>query len=428
MRRTGRRAARRFAAVMVASLAGALAFGVASGELPVEATGRVETVALPYPPHWVFVGDAVARRTALVDVDDGRLVGMLDSGWGLPQTLHPASRPEVYVVETHYSRGSRGERTDVLTVYDAGTLAPVAEVVIPPKRALSATPVAHAALSDDDRFAAVFNLTPAASLSIVDVEQRRFVTEIATPGCSLVYPAGPRRFAMLCMNGALLQVTLDENGREASKLRTATFFDPESDPVTEKAARWGDRWLFVSFDGWIHPVRFDGDEPVFEERWSLVSEAERGDRWKIGGSQHLAVHEPTGRAFALMHQGGPDTHKTAGTEVWVYQLAERSRLQRIELESPGFTYLGVPIEAGPRWSWLMNWLSNRVMRSVPELGVDAIAVTQDDAPRLATTGFFSGGVASYDALTGEFLGRVFTGNMTNVVLNAPFRPPSGSRP
>jgi hypothetical protein len=227
---------------------------------------------------------------------------------------------------------------------------------------------------------------------------------------------------MICMNGALLMVTLDDAGHAVSMQRTEPFFDPEIDPVTEKAARWGERWLFVSFDGQVHPILFSGDAPVFEERWPLASEAERSDGWKIGGSQHLAVHEPTGRFFALMHQGGPDSHKTAGTEVWVYQLDERKRIQRIELETPGFTYLGVPIEAGPRWSWLLDWLSNRIMHSVPELGIDAIAVTQDDEPRLATTGMFSGGVASYDALTGEFLGRVFTGNMTNVVLSAPFRP------
>ena len=32
---------------------------------------------------------------------------------------------------------------------------------------------------------------------------------------------------------------------------------------------------------------------------------------------------------------------------------------------------------------------------------------------------FTGGIGSYDALSGEFLGRVFGGNLTNVVLQAP---------
>jgi methylamine dehydrogenase heavy chain len=417
----------RFASGLRAAAAALLAAGVASAELPIETVGRVETVSLPYDPHWIFVGDVIARRTALVDIDDGRMLGTLDSGWALPQTLHPVSRPEIYVVETHYSRGGRGERTDVVTVYDAASLAPTAEVVIPPKRALSATPVAHSALSDDDRFAAIFNLTPATSISIVDLEKRRFVGEIATPGCSLVYPVGARRFALLCMDGALMLVTLDDEGREASKVRTAPFFDPENDPVTEKAARWGDRWFFPSFEGWIHPVDFSGEEPAFEKRWPLVSESEREDMWRIGGYQHLAVHQESGRLYALMHQGGPDTHKDPGTEIWVYHLATLRRIQRIELVNPGFTYLGVPIEGGPTWGWLVDWIGNRLMRSVPELGIDSIAVTQDAEPRLATSGMFSGGVASFDALTGEFLGRVFTGNMTNVVLQAPL-PAGGTAP
>jgi methylamine dehydrogenase heavy chain len=344
---------------------------------------------------------------------------MIPSGWGLPTALFATSRPEIYVPETHYSRGSRGERTDVLTFYDGATLAPVAEVVLPPKRAHSGVPVAHAALSDDEHFAAVFNLTPATSLSIVDIRARRFGSEIATPGCSLVYAAGPRRFAQLCMDGAMFLVTIDDEGREVERLRSEPFFDPESDPVTEKAVRWGDRWHFVSFEGFVHPVVVSGAEPRFEERWSLLTDADRDDSWRIGGSQHLAVHRATGRLYSLMHQGGTDTHKDPGSEIWVYDLATRQRLQRIELESPGLTYLGQPIEGGPRWGWLVDWIVSWIFEAVPEMGIDAIAVTQDAEPRLVTVGRFSGGVAAYDALSGEFLRRVYSGNLTNFFLQAP---------
>jgi methylamine dehydrogenase heavy chain len=406
-------------AVLLASGAGA--------ELRPEEVGRVASIQTPYSPHWIFVGDALGERTALIDLESGRMLGTLDSGFGIPQTLHPTRRSEIYVVETHYSRGSRGERTDVLTIYDKASLAPVDEVVLPPKRALSATPVAHAALSDDDRFAAIFNLTPATSISIVDLERRRFVEEIRTPGCSLVYPIGPRSFAMLCMNGGLLIVDLDDAGREAGKRRSEAFFDPESDPVTEKAARFGARWLFPTYGGQVHPVDFSGPEPVFEEPWSLTSDREREDRWRIGGYQQLAVHEDSGTLYALMHQGEVDSHKQPGTEVWFYDLANRKRTRRLELVSPGFTYLGVPIEGGPTWGWLLDWISDRVMHAVPDIGVDCIAVTKDDAPRLVTSGMFSGGIASFDALSGEFIGRVWSGNLTNVVLRTAL-PVTGGQP
>ena len=88
--------------------------------------------------------------------------------------------------------------------------------------------------------------------------------------------------------------------------------------------RLGDSWLFVSFEGLVHPVDVSGPAPRFGERWSLLDSADRKDGWRIGGQQHLALHGPTGRLYSLVHQGGPDTHKQAGTELWVYDLATRA--------------------------------------------------------------------------------------------------------
>ena len=112
------------------------------------------------------------RRIALVDLESGRTLGMIDGGFGVASGLFPTRRREIYLPETHYSRGSRGERTDVVTIYDAKSLFPVAEVRIPPGRAINVLSSANAALSDDERFVAVFDYTPATSLSIVDVERR----------------------------------------------------------------------------------------------------------------------------------------------------------------------------------------------------------------------------------------------------------------
>jgi methylamine dehydrogenase heavy chain len=133
--------------------------------------------------------------------------------------------------------------------------------------------------------------------------------------------------------------------------RAAAFFDPVSDPVTEKAVRHGDRWLFVSFEGTVHPVDVSGDEPRPEETWSLLAEEDRSDSWKIGGHQHLAVHRASGRLYSLMHQGGDDSHKDPGTELWVYDLATRKRVQRIELRHPGFSLLSEDFDFGRSWVW-----------------------------------------------------------------------------
>jgi methylamine dehydrogenase heavy chain len=393
----------------------------AAGELPIEVPGRVETLPQIHPHDWFWVGDPLLRRLALIDLENGRMQGMVSAGYGIPQALLPASRSELYVPDTYYSRGSRGERTDVLTIYDAASLAPIDEVTLPPKRALNAAPLVNATLSDDDRFAAIFNMTPATSLSIVDLEARTFAGEIDTPGCSLAYAAGARRFASLCMDGALLSVTVDEAGREVSKQRSARFFDPEKDPVLEKAVRWRDLWIFVSFRGEVHGVDVSGEEPRFDETWSLLGDAGTDPAWRIGGSQPLAVHEASGRLYVLMHEGGEDTHKDAGSEVWIYDLSSRERLQRIELDTPGFTYLGVPIESDSDWIWPFSRLSDWLLSAMPAIGVDSIQVTQDASARLLATGMFSGAVVVYDGLSGSFLGRVYSGNLTNTVLQTPPR-------
>jgi methylamine dehydrogenase heavy chain len=398
----------------------------ASGEVPVDPVGRVESLRAPLPPHLVWASDVVLRRIALADLESGDLLGVIDGGYGITAALFARARPEIYLPETHYSRGARGERTDVVTVYDALSLLPLAEVEVPPRRAINQLPSANAALTDDDRFALLLNMTPATSVSVVDLVRRTFVTEIAIPGCGLVYAAGPRRFLSPCGDGALLVVTLDEEGREASKRRTVPFFDPRRDPVTEKAVRRGDEWLFVSFEGRLHAVDVSGPEPRFADPWDLVGSEDRVDGWRIGGQQHLAVHGGAGRLYALVHQGPPDTHKDPGKELWVYDLQQRRRVQRIELRSPGVTYLGVPLDPGPDLVWPLGPLFEWAL-SLAGLDVGLIAVTQDERPLLVTGSDFSGSLGVYDALSGEFLRRLAPGNMTTLALQVPWETVEATR-
>src|SRR5438477_5255043 len=182
-----------------------------------EPAPRVITLPAQPGPHWFWLSDVVLHRTALFDADSASLLGTISSGTGgvgfVISPLFSADHREIYIAETYYARGVRGERTDVVTVYDAATLRPLDEIGIPPKRAEYFPGVAANALSDDGRFMAVFNLTPSQSLSIVDVKARRFAAEIATPGCSLAYAAGARRFPMLCADGTALRVALDDDGQ-----------------------------------------------------------------------------------------------------------------------------------------------------------------------------------------------------------------------
>lgn len=415
-----------FLRVFLTGFLSVLLTGVAAGELPVEPIGRVEVLPQPPRPHWVWVSDVLLGRSSLLDLDRGAFLGMISTGYLSASAVFPADGTEFYLPETYYSRGSRGERTDVVSIYDTRTLSAVGEVVIPPKRAVNVLPSGNSALSDDDRFLAVFNMTPATSLSIVDVRERRFAGEIRIPGCSLVFAAGPRRFFSLCSDGSLLTVELDDRGLKAGKRRSAPFFDPPRDPVTEKAVRYGDRWLFVSFEGWVHPVDVSGAEIVPGESWSLFGEADRADRWRIGGRQHLAVHAASGRFYSLVHQGGEHTHKDPGSELWVYDLAARERVQRIALPHPGIAFLSETIEFGRGWPWPFDGLWDWMLENLaPHPGIDGLAVTPDAEPLLVIGSQIGGSVAVLDAMTGELLRRTSSGNFTCDVFQAPW---GGTRP
>ena len=408
-----------------AGIACALGFATARADLAIEQPGSVETLPAPARPHWLVVSDFVLQRSAFVDLDDGTFLGMFSTGYGVQEAAYPRGRGEFYLPETYFSRGTRGERSDVVSIYDTATLAPVAEIAIPPKRATNTLATGNVALADSERFLAVFNMTPATSLSIVDVQDRRFVAEVATPGCGLVYSGGPRAFVMLCADGALLRIALDEAGRPAQLERSAPFFDPKQDPVSEKAVRLGDRWVFVSFAGQVHEVDLESGAPRFEAPWSLIDETDLREGWRSGGSQHLAVHEPTGRLYALMHQGGPDTHKDPGTELWVFDLASRKRLLRIPLRHPGIEILGESLAFGQDWvspfDGLYDWLLDHV---VPSPGIDRLAVTQDAQPLVATSTERGGSLGVYDGLTGEFLRRIGSGSLSPSSLIAPFGAPA----
>jgi len=383
--------------LVLVGLLGLAGAGPAHGELAPEPVGRSLSLPAQPGPHWVWIGDMLLRRASLWDADSGTFLGQLNGGFGVVSPLTSLTRRQIYMPETHYTRHHRGERKDWVTIYDLPTLSVVGEVSIPPKRAEYASGVATSALLDGERFVVVFNLTPASSVSVVDVETQRFVGEISTPGCALVYPIGERSFAMLCGDGTLLAVHLDEDGREARRQRSEPFFDAENDPVTEKAARLGSQWVFVSFSGRAHPVEFGPDGPRPGETWSLIEEKDNARSWKIGGQQHLAAHAPTGRLYSLVHQGGEHTHKAPGTEIWVYDTASQQRVQTIPVRNLTAAFVSQVAELeGGLVERLVHWI-------VPSSGASAIFVTQDPEPILLVASREAGTVAVLDALTGEFL-------------------------
>jgi methylamine dehydrogenase heavy chain len=376
--------------------------------------GAVVSLPAEPGPHWIWASDVLLRRAALIDGDTGRFLGQIPAGVGIIAPHRSRDGREIYQAETHYSRGSRGERTDRISISDAITLAPLGEIVIPPKRSEHTSWIGGSALGDDGRFLAVFNLTPTTSLSIVDVAERRFVGEVETPGCSLVYAAGPRRFLSLCADGTALVLSLDESGGVAAREKTQRFFDPLADPIMEKPVRRGGEWIFVSFAGVAHGIDVSGPALRFAETWSLVDEAERAAEWRVGGPQNLAIHAPSGRLYALMNQAGPDSHKHPGKVVWVFDLAQRKRVQTIELRSPIATLLMDQTKTQPGGA--LDWL---FQMALPNDGMERIVVTQDAAPLLFAASGFPAALQVYDATTGAHLRDVSEVGVATALIQLP---------
>jgi len=329
-----------------------------------------ETLGAP-SPHWVIVNDLnflgyLDGKAFLFDGDSGRMLGMLSTGAYQNAVEIAPDFSAIYVPSTFYSRHSRGERTDAVVIYETKGLTVSGEVIIPAKRATGMPQRAYSGMSDDGRFVYVSNMTPASSISVVDVAARTFTGEIDTAGCALVYPMGPRGLATLCGDGTLQTLAVDDAGKLASRAKTQPFFDPNQDPLTEKAARWGDTWLFVSFEGYVHPVEFAAGAANPLPRWSLFTDAERGEGWRVGGAQFTAVHPGKGLLYVIVNQDGPYSHKNPGTDVWVYDLASQRRSNRIDVGTP----------------------------------ISAIAVSGDDSPLLFGTVLDAPVVHVFDALTG----------------------------
>ena len=113
----------------------------------------------------------------IFDAATAEMKGLVSLTDYTPAVTVDPRRAELYAAESYYSRLHRGTRTDVLTIYDMKTLSVEAEVKLPTK--VAALIFLEYVGLIDNRFVGVFNMTPAASVSIVDAKTRKFVEEIS---------------------------------------------------------------------------------------------------------------------------------------------------------------------------------------------------------------------------------------------------------
>ncbi len=342
----------------VAIFASALTISAAFAELPVEPTPAVRTLPADYPDSFVYVVDGnffgmESGKVVLVDVGDEAdhhrgAVGAAQFGY----FTAAKARPELYVAETFYERGHRGERTDVLTIYDKATLNVVGEVVLPGgKRAQTLTERGAFQLSADERFAYVYNFTPASSVTVVDLVKRRVAGDVDIPGCTHAFALKEGGFASLCGNGGIVSTKLDANGKQIGQTMSAPFNDIDNEPMFTRPAVIDGVAYFPTYHGKIQEIDLNGAEAAVGGVWPIeaaVAEAPKkkkwtdripgfgakdrsGEKWLPSGWQ-LATSDDAGNLYILMRQTETiDDHDTGGNEVWVINPKSRKVLRRIKL-------------------------------------------------------------------------------------------------
>jgi methylamine dehydrogenase heavy chain len=358
---------------------------------------RVDVLGDHKGQHWFWIWgnnapSMVDSRAYLFD-DSGRSLGLLNTGMWSNGLVLSHKRDELYATEIYFSRGVRGTRSDVVTVYDAKTLSPKHEIEIPPKRMTALISTGLSVLSDDERFLLVLNFTPAQSISIVDLENRRFIGEVATPGCASIYPAGPRDFYSICGNGGFFHLSLDDQGQVRQQQRSAPVFNPLQDLLLTTGSRMGDTWYFVSQKNNAYGIKMNAQGIESTQSWSLVSDEERADGWGAAGNHGTALHESSGRLFVLMHKDKPENYQKPGTEVWVYDTKTQKRVARIELKEQS-TGIGVSQGEQPRL-YSLDWIV-----PMPSAFTTWIYLTQGEA---GLSPLLRQGINLYDADSGEHL-------------------------
>jgi methylamine dehydrogenase heavy chain len=324
--------------VMLAAIAGTAVPTNAETELQVE-TSDVMTIDPP-KPGWFYVdGGWDMGGTTIFDGESGKMKGMVETRRLADMAIDPAGR-YYYVAETIWSKGDRGTRQDMVSVYDTSELKLVTEIAIP-GRILIGTRKNNFVVSDDGKWGFVYNLDPASSVNVVDLAKKKFYKNVELPGCASLMPNPGLGFSALCSDGSLATVRMA--GSKPQITHTQPFFSATDDPIFDNYAYDAVKKeaVFLTYTGQIYTAKI-GAEPSVSQPFSIQTAAgiRSGDtkpldiNWLPGGRQPMALHRPSGHLFVLMHMGEYWSHKASGTEIWDVDLATQKVVKRVPLKEP----------------------------------------------------------------------------------------------
>ena len=315
------------------------------GSVPQAEQLDVATLKPQYPHRFFAMNVDSDVGVKILNGDTLEIEGLIPAASLSVLILDPKER-YFYVCESMWSHGNRGKRDDMISVYDSRTLNLLTEIPLPLGRVLTDPLVHDCDISADGKFSYVYNMTPASSVTVVDLEQRKVASTVELPGCALAFPWGNHGFSALCGDGSIATVPLSASGKAGAITHSAKFFDADTDPIFSDSLvdRSSGRAFFISYTGLIYPAQL-GEQPSVDKPWSLQSAAGFAPAgtglhelaWRPGGENVIAWNKATHRLYVLMHPGTHFTHRTPGTEIWVVDADARKVLNRIPLSEPANT-------------------------------------------------------------------------------------------
>ena len=333
---------RKLAGMLLASVvAGAFAAPVVAETVVPEAEeATVLTMDAP-KPGWFYVrGGWGSNGSSIFDSATGKMVGMIATGRDSDLGIDPAGKA-YYVAETIWSKGNRGTRQDMVSVYDAKTLKLLTEIPTPGRLVIGGLKT-NFVITDDGKTAYDYNFDPASSVNVIDLFKRKFVRAIELPGCANIIPNPGVGFSSLCADGTLATVAIKGNTQDIT--RTEPFFDAAADPIFSNFAydRKKKQAVFLTYTGLISVASISA-KPTVGEPFSIqqaaglrVADTKPLDiNWYPGGMQVMALHRPTATLFVLMHKGEYWSPKEEAEEIWVVDLASKKVTKRIPLKDGG---------------------------------------------------------------------------------------------
>lgn len=364
-------------ALALAAAAPACAQPAPLAEEPLLQVARLPDV---WPKSFVVVHDVnfnsiLDGRLAVVDTASPNqpLKGLVrDSQMG--GALFSRQRGEILTAETFYSRLTRGERTDAVTIWDMKTLQPKGEIVLPGGKRQQSVIYPHLfQFTNHQKWALLANFTPAQSVSVIDIDARKVINEIDLPGCSQIYPTGERGFSSLCADGSIFSVVLDAQGKAASSATIRNVQEIDHQAYFSTPAYIGGTAWFVSQRGLVQGFDLSGPvAKVVPGAFSLGTAPGADPEWRPSGYQVINA-DTAGRLYVLMTPHGKEgSHKDGGTAVWVVDPVRKARVAIIPLKGPtmgiGLTEEDVPHLVGAQVDGTINVYDTQSGAFVRSLG------------------------------------------------------------